>query len=88
MPSSTVAARPRIRWLRLLRSRPQCAQVTVAPELSSSAVLIAGMPQAPIGVNFGPAGPLVGHVPAKSGHRVVPCALYMPPRSGTEIIRT
>ena len=87
MPSSIVAASPRLSWTRLPRSSAQCAQVTVAPELSSRAVLSAGMPQAPIGVNVGPFGPLVGQVPLKSGHRVVPCAASRPPNVGTEMVR-
>ena len=64
------------------------AQVIVAPEVSSSAVFSAGIPQAPIGVNCGPFGPEVGHADSNPGHSVVPWAPIMPPRSGTEITRT
>ena len=47
------------RWLSF---SAQCAQVRVTPEVSSSRVLIAGMPQAPIGVNcVREPGPAVGH---------------------------
>jgi hypothetical protein len=84
-PSNTVRIRPRLSWLRLSFIRPQCAQVRVAPEVSSSAVLIAGMPQAPIGVKLAPLGPEVGQPPAKSGHSVN--AGSMPASAGTEMVR-
>jgi hypothetical protein len=83
-----VSARPRLSWVRRWFKRPQCAQVRVAPEVSSSAVLIAGMPHAAIGVNGAPRGPALGQVPANPGHSVVPCTASRPPRVGTEITRT
>ena len=71
MPSAMVSAKPAINCQRLFLSKPQCAQVMVMPELSNSAVLIAGMPHAPIGVKS-PAlklGPAVGHLESvKLGH--------------------
>jgi hypothetical protein len=72
----------------LFFSSAQCAQVTVTPDDSSSAVLSAGMPQAPIGVNCAPFGPADGQAPVKSGHSVVPWAATMLPSSGTEMVRT
>ena len=60
-PSAIVMARPRASCLRSLRIRPQCAQVTVTPELSRIKVLTAGMPQAPMGVKGAcKPGPAVG----------------------------
>ena len=71
MPSAMVAAKPQINWARFFLSKPQCAMVMVMPEVSSSAVLIAGMPHAPIGVKS-PAlkcGPAVGQAESlKAGH--------------------
>ena len=59
--------------------------VRVMPEVSSSAVLIAGMPHAPIGENTSLMnGPAVGQVPAKSGQSIFASTL---PRSGTECRR-
>ncbi len=64
MPSATVITRPQISCERLFLSSPQCAQVTVAPEVSRISVLSAGMPIAPIGVNCS-AMPGPGHGPAR-----------------------
>jgi hypothetical protein len=62
--------------------------VTVAPELRSSAVLRAGIPQAPIGVKAAPFGPLVGQVPAKSGHKAEAVGAFHAAQVGTEMTRT
>jgi hypothetical protein len=63
---------------------PQWAQVSVTPELSSSAVLMAGMPQAPIGVKLAPLGPALGQAAVKS-YSVK--AGSMPASAGTEMWR-
>src|SRR5262245_1796795 len=60
--------------------------VTVTPEVSSSAVLIAGKPQAPMVENFSSnAGPADGQWLVKPGHRCVWWSRLA--RSGTEITR-
>ena len=58
-----VRARPRTRVVLLCSFRPQWAQVTVAPEVSRSSVLMAGMPQGPMALNSPPSsfGPADGH---------------------------
>ena len=56
-------------WPRFPAFSAQCAHVTVTPDESSSSVLKAGMPHAPIGENGSEAyGPAVGHCAEKSGH--------------------
>src|SRR3970040_67354 len=78
-PSATVKNRPVMSCARLFLSNPQCAHVTVTPEDNKMHVFNAGMPQAPIGVNWfgpgtvscgtgiGPFGPAVGQVASNPG---------------------
>ena len=60
MPRATVIANPQVSWLCLPLIKPQCAQVKVAPEVNSNMVLMAGMPQAAMGVKGSPIGPALG----------------------------
>ena len=87
MPSSDGGAEPEdAACARLLASRSQCAKVTVTPEVSSSMVLSAGRPHAPIGVNVSTkAGPAEGQCAVKPGQSSA--LLSMVARSGTEITR-
>jgi hypothetical protein len=48
-----VIIKPTMSCVRLFFKRPQCAQVSVAPEVHKISVLIAGIPHADIGVNLG-----------------------------------
>ena len=52
MPNKTVKNKPITSCLRFFFNKPQCAHVTVAPDVKSKSVLIAGNPHAPIGVNL------------------------------------
>src|SRR5439155_19710128 len=82
-----VSAMNRISWPRRFSFSAQCAIVTVTPELSSSSVLIAGMPHAPIGENCSmKPGPAEGQCGVKPGH--ISALLSMVARSGTEYWRT
>ncbi len=59
--------------------------VSVAPEVSSSAVFSAGMPHAPIGENcVSIPGPEVGHVALKSGQSSL---FSISPSQGIENVR-
>src|SRR5262245_11935324 len=77
----------RINCARLFTFSAQCAMVTVTPEVSSSMVLIAGMPHAAIGVNgslkFGPAE---GQCEVKPGQSSSLCSIDE--SSGTECCRS
>src|SRR6185436_9834867 len=78
--------RNRLSIARLFSFSAQCAMVTVTPEESSSSVLIAGMPQAPIGVNFSAnPGPAEGQWLVKPGQRYSLCSRVE--RSGTDMTR-
>src|SRR5438309_9555045 len=86
-PTRLVNAMNAISWPRLCSFSAQCAMVTVTPEESSSIVLIAGMPQAPIGENCSmKPGPAEGQCGVKPGH--ISALLSMVARSGTEYWRT
>src|SRR6185436_8415596 len=78
--------RNRLSIARLFSFSAQCAMVTVTPEESSSSVLIAGMPQAPIGVNFSAKpGPAEGQWLVKPGQRYSLCSRV--DKSGTDMTR-
>ncbi len=73
-------------WRRLFSFSAQCAIVTVTPEESSSKVLIAGMPNAAIGVKgSAKVGPAEGQCEVNPGH--MSAFDSMVERSGTEICR-
>ena len=81
-----VATRPQTSCARLFFLRPRCAQVTVTPDVSRINVLIAGIPQAPIGVKVSSMpGPETGHCAEKFGHRC--CMVSPPPSHGTDSTR-
>src|SRR5262245_9661982 len=81
-----VAASHHRSFERSLRIKAKCAKVTVTPEVSSSAVLIAGRPHAPIVCHASvKAGPAEGQWALKPGHSSA--LLSMVARSGTEWMR-
>src|SRR3954471_16359532 len=86
-PSATVAARKAISCPRRFSLSAQCAMVTVTPEERSSSVLIAGMPQAAIGVNSSAKpGPAEGQCAGNPGQTSAFDSMLA--RSGTEYWRT
>ena len=70
-PNNTVSAKPQINCERLLAIRAWCAHVKVRPEVSSNAVLMVGIGHGPMVWNAStvPAGPVLGQLAVKSGHR-------------------
>lgn len=85
-PRMTVSSMPWMTCARLPSRSAWCAQVSVTPEVSSSAVLMVGIGHGPIVVNGGtvPAGPAFGHSALKSGHSSL---LFRSPSHGMAMVR-